>query len=325
MVLLIDNHVYSKQCSLDDLAQHRDLINSSRDFASSQEFKQSKEEISKTIYVYQREFAVIANNDPHGFHLVGSDNATTCHILVLDNHRAVALAHLDGAETQQSIEEMIKELKNYAPHNTEYDVYLAGGFLDDSGKQHSRTLSNEILNLFSKIPNISFHLKLAAITMYNDHIIKNIHYPQVYGICFDVQTKNIRKMNFIDNGPAFRLRTVYQSANCEKAWCIYSSLKRTIEIKRFFIKESAVERFYKPLYRYYFHDDQQLLAVTSTSPAQELESYIINMKKTTLYILKYYKVLPEWFDKETHSIVYYRFNDTWKTDNKNIVDDVEIE
>ncbi|CAF3871546.1 unnamed protein product [Rotaria magnacalcarata] len=125
MVLLIDNHVYSKQCSLDDLAQHRDLINSSRDFASSQEFKQSKEEISKTIYVYQREFAVIANNDPHGFHLVGSDNATTCHILVLDNHRAVALAHLDGAETQQSIEEMIKELKNYAPHNTEYDVYLA--------------------------------------------------------------------------------------------------------------------------------------------------------------------------------------------------------
>jgi hypothetical protein len=49
------------------------------------------------------------------------------------------------------------------------------------------------------------------------------------------------------------------------------------------------------------------------------------MKKTILYILKYSKELPEWFDNQTHSIVYYWLNNKWITDNTKIVEDVEIE
>jgi len=173
--------------------------------------------------------------------------------------------------------------------------------------------------------NISFHLKLAAITPYNDRIINNIHYPMIYGICFDINTKTIRKMNFIDYGPAFRLRSMYLSVNNHCAWCIYSSLKGRITIKKFTIDKNVIDSYYGRLYKYYFHNNQQLLKVTSTSPAQERPSYIIQMKKTILYILKYSKELPEWFDNQTHSIVYYWLNNKWITDNTKIVEDVEIE
>jgi hypothetical protein len=171
---------------------------------------------------------------------------------------------------------------------------------------------------------MSFHLKLAAITTYNDHIINNIHYPMIYGICFDINTKTIRKMKFIDYGPAIRLRMVYLSTNSNCAFCIYSSRKGIITIKKFRIDKYAIDNYYRRLHKYYFHDNQRLLDMTSTSPAQERETYIINMKKNILYILTYHEQLPEWFDKQTNEIIYYRSNDKWITDNKMIVDDVEI-
>jgi hypothetical protein len=212
----------------------------------------------------------------------------------------------------------------YAKKLEDQFLCILGGFLEESSHDYSRTLSNEILEVFSRIPHLNFHLKLAAITTYNDHLINNIHYPMIYGICFDINTKTLRKMNFIDFGPGFRLRTVYQSIHSHCAWCVYSSLNRIITIKQFPIDRNIIERYYKRLYKYYFHDDQQLLKMTSTSPEQERPSYLLNMKKVILYILKYSNELPQWFDKQTHSIVYYRFNDKWKTDNTNIVEDIEI-
>lgn len=155
--------------------------------------------------------------------------------------------------------------------------------------------------------------------------MNDIHYPLIYGICFDVQTKNIRKMSFIDNGPAFRLRSVYQSMTHGPAYCIYSSIQGTITIKCFDVDKSSIERYYLPLYKHYFYDDTMLLSATSTSPAQERPSFIINMKKTVMYILKYAKEIPKWFDKNTKSIIYNWLDNKWTTENKEIIDDIPIE
>ena len=126
MVLLIDGQACSKKCTLQDLAQHPDLIRSSTSFAQSTEHHQLPEEVPRTIYVHQREFGVVAKNDPNGFDLIGSDDATTCHILVLDNQSAVGLIHLDGGETQNSLDKLLQEMKQYAPEITNYDAYLVG-------------------------------------------------------------------------------------------------------------------------------------------------------------------------------------------------------
>lgn len=126
MVLIINESVYTRQCTLENLVQHADLIRTSSQLASTEEIKQPTDEISRTIYVHQREFAVLNKNDPHGFHLLGSDDATTCHIFILDCPHASALAHLDGHETRNSIERILQELKQYAPENQHYDVYVMG-------------------------------------------------------------------------------------------------------------------------------------------------------------------------------------------------------
>lgn len=132
-------------------------------------------------------------------------------------------------------------------------------------------------------------------------------------------------MNFIDYGPGFLLRSLYQSVDTHCAWCIYTSLKGIIKIKKFEIEKNLVERYFGRLYKYYFHDDQQLLLMTSTSPEQERKSYVTNMKKNILFILKYYKEIPEWFDKQTDSIIYYRSNNKWITDSTKVIENIEIQ
>lgn len=126
MVLIIDENVYTKKCTLDDLNKHSNLIHSSYQFALSTEIKQPTEEISRTVYVHQREFAVLTKTDRHGFQFVGSDDATTCHILILDCPYVSALVHLDGCETRDSLNEILQELKTYASENRNYDVYVMG-------------------------------------------------------------------------------------------------------------------------------------------------------------------------------------------------------
>lgn len=142
MVLIIENRTYKEKCRFDDLRQHSNLIQSSTQFARSAEIRQPKNEIDRTIFVAQREFAVLNRNDPHGFHLIGTDDATTCHIFVLENQSAVALAHLDGCETRASIETMIDEMKKIS-NETNFDVFIVG-----KSKRNSRRNENEFFRWF---------------------------------------------------------------------------------------------------------------------------------------------------------------------------------
>ena len=146
--------------------------------------------------------------------------------------------------------------------------------------------------------NNTFHLRLAAITNYNDHVVNAVHFPLTYGICFDIRDKTIRKMNFVSFGPAFRLRMVYHSVSSHPCLCIYSSFKGEISVPKFQIERNIVERYYRPLYSNYFHKDDELLRLTSTSPKQERPSYLFNMKKTIVFILTFSTKISEFFDEK---------------------------
>lgn len=126
MVLLIGDQTFDHQISLDQLGSDEDLVKFANDLCRSKEVVQPTEEFERTLYVAQREFAVVAQNDKNGFCWIGTDDATTCHILILDNRSSVALGHLDGCETEQSIENICLELDRYSIDGEPIDLYLVG-------------------------------------------------------------------------------------------------------------------------------------------------------------------------------------------------------
>ncbi|CAF1207368.1 unnamed protein product [Adineta steineri] len=151
MVLVINEQIYSDTCSLENLAQHKDLIHSSCEFAKTNEYKQPVEDISKTIYVHQREFAVLAKNDPNGFYLIGSDDATTCHILVLDNQYAVGLMHLDGEPARRIA--FMEEEKAYIILTQYMDIFQTDNITPISKQAHQKIdCTTTIKNINDIIP-----------------------------------------------------------------------------------------------------------------------------------------------------------------------------
>ncbi|CAF0936101.1 unnamed protein product [Didymodactylos carnosus] len=305
MVLCIENREYNQSCSLDKLLNHSNLIELSKQFALSTEYTENVDDISHVLYIGQYEYGVLNKNDPNELYMIGSDDATTCHIIIIEQQDTVALAHLDGRETQNSIDSICRELKRYQTNNFDYNVYLVGGFLDNSRKQYSNTLSNEVLNVLAKNEQNKFHLKLAAITPHNDYIKaeNNTHYPYIYGVLYDIRNNQLKKMTFIDNGPGSCLRSLRGSEYSLPLLCVYSSLNGYIFIDKFSVNSTHYQQ-YRYLYDYYYSNDKSLLKVTSTSPEQERPSYLKMMRNKIVYILKYYQQIDKWFDNETSSIIY---------------------
>ena len=101
------------------------------------------------MYVGQREYATVTYTDPF-IDIIGSDDATTCHILLLvdETNFNCSLCHLDGSETYEGIRAMIESLnrlRNDPENKVEFSVYLVGGF--DDSKKYSIDLT---LSIFSK-------------------------------------------------------------------------------------------------------------------------------------------------------------------------------
>ncbi|XP_026481619.1 protein N-terminal asparagine amidohydrolase-like [Ctenocephalides felis] len=88
------------------------------------------------LYVQQREVAATAPHD-RNVNILGSDDATTCIIVVVrhSGSGAVALAHLDGAGTEEAASGMIARVQELALGYPEgrIELQLIGGFSDQHG------------------------------------------------------------------------------------------------------------------------------------------------------------------------------------------------
>lgn len=133
----------------------------------------------------------------------------------------------------------------------------------------------------------------------------------------------MRKMSFVSHGPALRLRMIYHSTQTHPCYCLYSSARGEIHLRKFRIDRHLIDRYYRPLYQYYFTRDQELLRLTSTSPEQERPSYLINMKKQIIFLLQYHQQIPEWFDSKTNLIVFRWIDQQWKTENPQLIEDID--
>uniref|UniRef100_A0A8D1ZAU2 N-terminal asparagine amidase n=1 Tax=Sus scrofa TaxID=9823 RepID=A0A8D1ZAU2_PIG len=140
------------------------------------------------LYVQQRELAVTSPKDG-SVCILGSDDATTCHIVVLRHtgNGATCLTHCDGTDTKAEVSLIMSSIKSFSDHTQRgrLEVHLVGGFSDD--RQLSQKLTHQLLSEFDRQED-DIHLVTLCVTAVN------------------VKTAEIYRASFPDRGPEEELR-----------------------------------------------------------------------------------------------------------------------
>ncbi|XP_054311375.1 protein N-terminal asparagine amidohydrolase-like isoform X1 [Pongo pygmaeus] len=158
------------------------------------------------LYVQQRELAVTSPKDG-SISILGSDDATTCHIVVLRHtgNGATCLTHCDGTDTKAEVPLIMNSIKSFSDHAQcgRLEVHLVGGFSDD--RQLSQKLTHQLLSEFDRQED-DIHLVTLCVTELNDREENENHFPIIYGIAVNIKTAEIYRASFQDRGPEEQLR-----------------------------------------------------------------------------------------------------------------------
>ena len=273
-------------------------------------------ERDRLLYVGQREYAVTSGFlNPGDFDWVASDDATTCHILILKEPytRTVGLMHIDGfRDTEADIKEMISKMVHCASLSDvgfsvhTLDMFLFGGFLDT--KCYSEPISSKVFEI-AKNSSYNIHLKLACCCLVNDSRIADRHQqekhePIVTGVGVNLRDPEleIKIVTCVYQGPDMLLRNARLSHIDENScidgtgqqndtcWNVFDYEKGCVSIKPFAI---AKPRYGAELLRL---PDAQLLQCCSTSPHCEPPHFVDRLKDTLRFALKYHNQLAGIFD-----------------------------
>ncbi|MGH0130130.1 UNVERIFIED_CONTAM: hypothetical protein FKN15_041181 [Acipenser sinensis] len=163
------------------------------------------------LYVKQREFAATTPSDC-SVTVIGSDDATTCHIVVLRHtgSGATCLAHCDGSSTWSEVPLIVKAVRSLTKSAEEgrLELHLFGGFDDE--RHNSHKLSLNLLEL-------------------NDIVVEGIHRPVVFGIGVNVKTGEVFPATFSLRGPEDDLRSARTFTGGQMA-NVYDSSRELVTI-----------------------------------------------------------------------------------------------
>ena len=157
MIILPDTPTPSNHTNLDAIRSHSRLTRQSASFHSLPPTVAT--EGDGVLYAMQGEAAV--NVDADDFGIIGSDDATTCHILIAvlreGTRKRVVLAHLDTVERVFRLGQMLEQAADHCPA---VDVYVSGGIgkLNDK-KGDSERISAAVVAMLSRSP-LSYHLQV---------------------------------------------------------------------------------------------------------------------------------------------------------------------
>lgn len=230
------------------------------------------------LYVQQREFAATTPED-NSVSVLGSDDATTCHLVVLRHtgSGAVCLAHCDGSKTWSEVPLLVKAVMSLSNISKEgrLELHLVGGFNDESKTSHKLSLS--ILAAFQKQEE-DIHLKTCCITEINDTVVDGNHRPVVYGIGVNVKTGDVFPSSFPQKGPAEELRSARTFTRGQMA-DIYDSSRGLVKIGPCQWSPNLGIAFWLS------QNDDTILKYLSTSPMAEPPHFVQHMKSTIQFLL----------------------------------------
>jgi hypothetical protein len=228
------------------------------------------------IYLFQKEFAVIGRDRPS---VIGSDRATTCHILFVSSSSHVFCAHLDGSQGQTAA--LIAALRESYAGEEALDVHLAGGFADERGL--SVSLGAELLAALDRgWPGVRLNLKTACIGPLNT-IRAPRPAPVIRALAFDDRTSDlIPNVSFSDCGPNVEWRAA-RAAFGNKA--LVRATDRTTGHYWLDPTDTIAIPHRQYLLELLRCDDQTLLQLTSTSPDAEDADFCERMRETVRFLL----------------------------------------
>ncbi|XP_061625712.1 protein N-terminal asparagine amidohydrolase [Phyllopteryx taeniolatus] len=232
------------------------------------------------LYVQQREFAATTPAD-NSVSVIGSEDATTCHLVVLRHtgSGAACLAHCDGSNTCAEVPLFIKSVTSLSTCCNEgrLELHLVGGFKDEAMTSHE--LSLNILAAFQQLKD-DIHLETCCITEMNDVVLNAVHRPAVYGVAVNVKTGKVFPANFPYKGPAEALRSARTFTGGQMV-DIYDSSRGLVKVGPCKWSPNMGIAFWLS------QDDAIILKYLSTSPKAEPPDFVHHIKSTIQFLLKH--------------------------------------
>lgn len=166
---------------------------------------------SRTLYVSQKEYAVVSQSESQ-LSVVGSDDATTCHIVILHNkrHSLFSVAHIDSANNIEALTRIVADTigDSEVDENLSLDLYMVGGYTDE--RCTSELLTLELLHFYHELPVI-IKLYLLCVGELNTQVKNGVNWPIIYGVSvnFTLEYFHILPASFalLTRGPCLALRS----------------------------------------------------------------------------------------------------------------------
>ncbi|GFN78289.1 protein n-terminal asparagine amidohydrolase-like [Plakobranchus ocellatus] len=303
MPLIIDGEQIKNAPTLDSFVKSFPQFKDSSD----QLLKQNVQEVNPhgLLYVGQREVAGTYPGDDV-ISILGSEDATTCHLMVLRHtgSGAAALAHFDGSSIAEGLETMISIVADLTEDMSSgrLEAHLVGGFLDVSKNSHE--VSDKVLEALCKSP-YELNLVTACITHYNTVYHNSIPFPVIYGVAFDVRNGQLYRATFVDKGPDMAIRSARLYTGGKENLKIYDPQTHKLKIGPFHYGRLPNVDIFLSL------PGSQIRQFLSTSPEQEPESFVESVRATLIQLRDFPRPLQTVF-KGGKSRIYSKDKSTGK-------------
>jgi len=212
MVLIIDNKEVTSTINIKSIHEDYPILKSNSTLVIDSPLRDIN--ISDNyVYVGQREMAIVSSDD--GVDMLGSEDATTCHIVVLrnitNNKGVTGLAHLDSDDPDQflALESAVRRRSGASETDIEYEISIIGGYDDERGT--SADITETLLTTIQE-HEAKFQLKIACMGSINTVINNGVAWPRTYGAGVTIETGEVFCAKFSYHGPDTDIRSMW----CQK-------------------------------------------------------------------------------------------------------------
>jgi hypothetical protein len=250
----------------------------------------------RVLYVHQGEIAYdISGND---FDFIGSDDATTCHVLIarcfvpkiMENFFLVV--HLDSPERADDTLQYL-DFMGAKYSDAEFDIYVCGGLAFDSC---SEAVTRSIIRLL-KATTATCSIQLFSTCQLNSEF-RDIHrqrlaFPRTFGSAWSKEDNCVVPAFFPEDvrGPAYLTRCallyVDESPKCRPVYTGDGNFK--ISMRPFQSLNSNLLNYFKWVLS--IREDSLLLQRSSTSPHCEPSHFVHHVRQLSRYIVENYDML----------------------------------